>query len=294
MFALRSSRNKKVRVGSGSFGVVYKSERESRVLAIKEMPMSPQAVQEADIACRFSREPGFIPVVSCQRTSKKITITMPFVRETLLEMLWRRIDSPQPHISMGLLHSIFEQLVEAVAAMHRQHYVHKDIKLENILYENRTVYLCDFGFAQQFVPGKKTLCDSLGSLHYAAPELWNKFPYQGPEVDIWALGVCFYALATNTFPFNGSSGPEVLRQTRRPLPFPPHCRSRWLRDLLRKMLEPDLDKRITIFEIQQHPFFVRGRRWRAQRKKFCSLPNLPTVFSDRSFPSRDQILSCTP
>ncbi|RWS22279.1 map/microtubule affinity-regulating kinase 2:4-like protein, partial [Leptotrombidium deliense] len=66
------------------------------------------------------------------------------------------------------------------------------------------IKIVDFGFSNQFYFGRKldTFC---GSPPYAAPELFLGKEYNGPEVDVWSLGVVLYALVTGTLPFDGSN-----------------------------------------------------------------------------------------
>ncbi len=73
---------------------------------------------------------------------------------------------------------------------HRNHVVHRDIKLENIRYNSvtGTVKILDFGFAT-FYTAEQALITNCGSPCYAAPEIYDNKPYDGPLVDVWSLGV---------------------------------------------------------------------------------------------------------
>ncbi|XP_043934650.1 NUAK family SNF1-like kinase 1 [Protopterus annectens] len=96
----------------------------------------------------------------------------------------------------------FRQTVSAVHYCHKKGVVHRDLKLENILLdEHRRVKLADFGLSTLYKKGQmlNTYC---GSPLYASPEVVNALPYQGPEVDCWALGVLLYALVYGSMPFD--------------------------------------------------------------------------------------------
>lgn len=81
---------------------------------------------------------------------------------------------------------------------------HRDIKLDNILIDEKTgiIKLTDFGFAQAIPKNKGFLTQRLGSTRYVAPEILMKKPYDC-KVDIWSATVVIYVLLSGRMPFNG-------------------------------------------------------------------------------------------
>ncbi|XP_027290000.1 sperm motility kinase-like [Cricetulus griseus] len=100
---------------------------------------------------------------------------------------------------------IFTQLVCAVHYCHDNGIAHRDIKLDNILLDDKgSIKLCDFGLATRITLGQGTkgFC---GTLEYCAPELFSGKEYDAKAVDIWSLGVVLYTTVTAFFPFSANT-----------------------------------------------------------------------------------------
>ena len=110
---------------------------------------------------------------------------------------------------------------------------------------NGKVKIIDFGFAVLKEDNDQKM-ELAGTPYYIAPEiLTNKGKY-GKECDIWSLGVCFSQLCNNDkMPFDGNSLPEVFGKIKKGDFKLPRNRSENCRDLIKKMITVQPEKRIT-------------------------------------------------
>lgn len=129
--------------------------------------------------------------------------------------------------------------------VHKKSVVHRDIKMENVLYDAPTnrVKLIDFGFAIALAPGSK-LNIFCGTPSYMAPEIVNKKEYSF-AVDTWALGVLLFKALNGVFPFKGADDRELFKKINAcKLEFAPQI-SQPAKNLLTKILRPSPVDRIT-------------------------------------------------
>lgn len=151
---------------------------------------------------------------------------------------------------------IFGQLCLAVAYLHNKGIVHRDLKLENVLLDERCrVKLGDFGFTREFEKNTfmETFCGTTG---YASPEMLQCKKYTGPEVDIWSLGVILYCLLTGMLPFDDDDE-SVMRDKIIQGDFEdPTWLSTESRDLIKNLLQKDSTQRLTLPQILAHPWFT--------------------------------------
>jgi len=142
---------------------------------------------------------------------------------------------------------IISQVVSALIYIHSKGWVHRDVKPDNMIYdlESGVVKLIDFEFAARYSK-HSILRDPVGTLAYSSPELRQK-RYQGPEVDVWSLGVTLYVLLSAAFPFDSDSLRKHVEVFRCPQEFSPECQ-----DLLQRMLTKNVEKRIKMKEIVSH------------------------------------------
>mmetsp|Transcript_7532 Transcript_7532/g.12795 ORF Transcript_7532/g.12795 Transcript_7532/m.12795 type:complete len:655 (+) Transcript_7532:122-2086(+) len=114
--------------------------------------------------------------------------------------------------------TLLEKMLSAVLYCHRRGFIHRDIKLDNFIYETEAedaeLKLIDFGFACELKEGKEEeMFERLGTLSYMAPELLgqDKRKAYDSSVDMWSLGVVSYMLLCGRRPFHHNDRKKKIR-----------------------------------------------------------------------------------
>ncbi|KAI0058992.1 hypothetical protein BV25DRAFT_1901867 [Artomyces pyxidatus] len=152
----------------------------------------------------------------------------------------------------------FQQIISAIDYCHSFNIAHRDLKPENLLLDkDKNIKVADFGMAAwQMNNTNGLLQTACGSPHYAAPEVIEGRAYNGSSSDIWSCGVILFALLAGRLPFDDEDLHTLLEKVKLGSFVMASAIDVQAQDLIFRMLEKDVNKRITVPQILAHPFYT--------------------------------------
>ncbi|KAL3154733.1 hypothetical protein ABBQ38_011281 [Trebouxia sp. C0009 RCD-2024] len=196
---------------------------------------------------------------------------------------WQHADPSGLVMSEDEARYFFKQFISAISYCHRHRIAHRDMKLDNTLFDGQTppfIKICDFGFARSWQDPELTRMSSrVGTPEYMSPELLHNGQdgtdqaYDPRSTDVWAAGVMLVVALCGAFPFDHTQHhhrsmeeaeldlwmqevnqhwfqSEFIKANVNKLS--PECRS-----LLDRIFDTDVKQRITVDGIMQHPWYLQ-------------------------------------
>ena len=232
-------------LGRGGMAIVFKAKEKQldREVAIKVLPFS--LAFDKEFVERFQREartsarlehPNIIPIYRVGKAGRIIYFVMKFLRgKPLSSILGTRGTLPPAEIK-----KILAEVGRALSYAHKKEIVHRDIKPDNIMFdEHGHAVVTDFGIAKAASGGKLTGTGmSIGTPHYMSPEQAKAQPLDGRS-DIYSLGVVAYQCLTGGVPFDGEDSfsigyKHIMEEV--PQPALENPEKRQLFEIIRKMM----------------------------------------------------------
>ena len=255
----------KEKIGEGTFSTVKVAinQQTNEKVAIKIMQKSKIILDEDKTrlereiqVLKILRHPNLVHLYSVIEKDDKIYLIMEY--NNGIELFDYIVKKKKLQEKEAFI--FYQQIISGIEYLHKVKYIHRDIKPENILIkpDTKKLIIVDFGLSNKFNNPKKNLFKSAcGSPSYAAPEMLNGEKYRGPPVDIWSSGVVLYAMLCGYLPFedeNNNNDELYDKICKGKFDIPNHV-SEKAKDLINKILVTDPDKRLTISQIKNHPWF---------------------------------------
>ena len=268
-------------LGSGSFGRVYLvSHNDSKKLfALKVIDKRKLMISygkldiiynEINIHSKLSHE-NIIKLYNIHEDNESINIIMEYAEKGNLFQL---ISKEKSGLDESKAFDYFIQVVNAVYYLHNNNIIHSDIKPENILIGNdNKIKLCDFGWAKELtLENRSTFC---GTVEYMAPEIVGSENYDY-SVDIWSLGILLYELLFGHSPFKANNTKNIILNIKtHELTYDDKNKkiSNSCKDLIKKLLDSNPQKRLKIKDILEHPFVKKHSKKYTYKKKLSTVIN---------------------
>jgi calcium-dependent protein kinase len=196
---------------------------------------------------------------------------------------------------------MFKQIMEAINGMNKIGYLHRDLKLENIMLEDKTnpptLKLIDFGMVVKLKEEDKIYRDNkvMGTPGYFAPESLLRHEYSA-LTDVWQAGCCLYSLLSGFFPFNPDQSIQITDFS-----FYPMSGDGWdnvsstAKDLIAKILVKDPSVRISGDDILKHPWIAGdapetdlGESYSRRIKNFALRNRMKKFFVEHDIEARNK------
>ena len=266
-------------LGMGAFSKVFRVEHKltNEVFACKELIKSKIKDEqkfkiEIEVMSKCDH-PNIVKLIEVYEDKRYYEIiTEELCGGSLLERLMQKMDDYGQTFSEKDAAIIFKQIMSALNYCHKQGIVHRDLKMENVLFldkdEKLDIKIIDFGLSQyskyQLVKLSDllseemtvTMYETVGTPHYISPEvLKGKY---NQKCDIWSAGVILYAMLSGTFPFNGKTDKEIYKSVlKRKYEYPDKIWkniSKEAKDLINNMLCKE-EKRFSAEQVLNHAWF---------------------------------------
>ena len=251
-------------IGRGAFGEVWKviHENSQKVYCIKmldkrdifEQKLINQINKEISIMYNVNH-PYSIKLVNHFEDNEKLYLIMELATNgTLYNLIEKNKNDKSKDIN--LIKKLIIQTIEIIKYLHSLNIIYRDIKPENLLLDkDYNIKLCDYGWASYFTPGK-FLTAYCGTPEYVSPEILKKYPYN-ERVDIWGIGVLIFELVFGYAPFASNLNEDRYNNIKSgKINWPNDIKDDYkdLKDLIEKILKVKPKERISLEEIENHPW----------------------------------------
>ena len=255
-------------IGKGTYGIVYLAQNifTKELVAMKKIPktsedlLSDTEIMDEIEILKSLDHPDIVKINEFYNTNENYYIINEYCSKGELYSIIQN-DFSETEIAI-----IFKQIFSGLAYLHSNNITHRDLKLENILIsdiefsENKeklyNIKIIDFGTAKIFDKNKKENA-IVGSSYYIAPEVLLK--KYSKECDMWSVGVILYMFITKNPPFDGATDKLIMEKVKKGK-FSQN-NEKWnnsslqVRDLIKKLLMIEPEKRLTAIEALSHEWF---------------------------------------
>ncbi|CAM9983082.1 unnamed protein product [Ascophyllum nodosum] len=244
------------KLGQGASGTVFVGTdvRTGQRCALKFCPVAEMEDLKNEIGMQcLSKHPNIVTVREAFVTKTEVVIAMDYMEGgSLTETLGTTVDFTESYIAY-----VCREILKALAFMHHQFRLHRDIKSDNVLVDlEGKIKLADFGFAAALTAEQDKRASVVGTPYWMAPEIIKGLQYDG-KVDVWSMGITALEMAEGEPPLlHEPPLRALLLISINPSPRlkQPDKWSMGFTHFLSSSLDVEVENRYTAEQLLQHPF----------------------------------------
>ena len=251
-------------IGKGTFSVVKLGENKATKEKVAIKILQKNKILSKEDLVRIEREiqilsrlnhPNVIKIHHIFEDQKNFYIIMEFCENG--ELFNRIVE--KKFLTEEEASIFYYQLINGLEYIHKNNIVHRDLKPENLLLaKNDLLKIIDFGLSN-YTGYNILLGTPCGSPCYASPEMVSGQRYDGYMIDVWSTGIILFAMVCGYLPFEDNDNEILFGKILKCKIHYPKSMGKLTLDLMKKIITPDPKKRITLGQIKQHPFYLKGK-----------------------------------
>ncbi|MDQ3817713.1 MAG: serine/threonine protein kinase, partial [Acidobacteriota bacterium] len=213
------------KLGRGAFGVVWLAEKRTAITTTKVAIKIPndedidlEAIkQEASLWVHASGHPNVLPIIDADIYDEQVIIVSEYAPDGSLSKWLEKHNGKAPSVEEAV--RMTDGILAGLEHLHKRGIIHRDLKPDNILLQNDTPRLADFGIARILKTTSKSTTVT-GTPAYMPPEAFDG--KRSVQTDVWSVGAIFYQLLSGQLPFPLTEFTSLVGAilTKEPAPLP--------------------------------------------------------------------------
>ena len=214
------------KIGEGTYGQVYKAldKETNQYLALKEIEFKNQeegitstTIREIALLKQLATHPNIVKLYDVVMAQSTLTMVFEFCDQDLKQYIDSRAKQQKNPNNKGLpldtCRKFCYDLLKGIAFCHENFVLHRDLKPQNLLINNKdgTLKIADFGLARQFGIHVRCMTPEVVTLWYRGPDILMGNKHYTGSVDIWSVGCIFAEMITGRPLFAGTSNEDQLK-----------------------------------------------------------------------------------